>query len=92
MARLRALAASIPGLFSTARILSLRLDKFRVDGDGTIITHQKTVGLKCGIPHKSEVFAIDFGYCGGTDTGVAHESLPAAVGLSTASRTLRVTP
>ena len=71
MARPRALAASIPGLFSITRILSLRLDKFRVDGDGNIITHQKTAGLKCGIPHESEVFAIDFGYCGGTDTGVA---------------------
>ena len=61
----------VPPFLEGNDIVGLRLDEFSVDGDGNIIAHQKTAGLKRGIPHKSVVFAIDFRYCRGTDTGVA---------------------
>ncbi len=59
----------VPPLLDGNDIVGLRFDEFSVDGDGNIITHQNTAGLKRSIPHKSVVFTTDFRYCRGTDTG-----------------------
>jgi hypothetical protein len=45
----------VPPFLDGDNIVGLRLDEFSVDGDGNIITHQKTACLRRGIRRKAVV-------------------------------------